>query len=101
MIGQHALDNPQIFENLILKEEKKEIKKYNILDSIEILKNHLGLIFSYLDEKRASDIMRGFSTHYIKSSTNSAKLRNQLVKCRSKKEYFDIFMNTLEFIMNY
>ena len=45
--------------------------------------------------------MRGFSTHYIKSSTNSAKLRNQLVKCRSKKEYFDIFMNTLEFIMNY
>ena len=52
MIGQHALGNPQIFENLISKEEKKEIKKYNILDSIEILKKHLDLIFSYLEKEQ-------------------------------------------------
>ena len=90
MVGQKALGNPQIFENLLLKEEKKDIKKYSIFDSINILKKHLDLIYSYLDEKRASDIMRGFSTHYIRGSINSAKLRNQLVKCKSKKEYFDI-----------
>ena len=96
MIGQASLGNPKIFDDLIRQELNKNIKPRDIKDNIKILKEHINLEYSYLDEKRASDILRGISIKYIKHAPNSSSIRSKLVKCKSKKEYIDILDSYLK-----
>ena len=88
MIGQNALGNPEIFSNLIRLENGKEIIKLSPKEKIRQLKKHLEILFSYLDEKRASAISRAVSTHYIKDFKFASYYRKVFTKCSSKKEYF-------------
>lgn len=95
MIGQGAIGNPKIFSDLIKKELGKKIKERDIVDNIKILKKNIELEYSYLSEKRASDILRGISIKYIKNAPNSSKLRSALVRCNNKQEYLDALNNYL------
>lgn len=87
MLGQRAIGYPKVFEDLIRKEEGKDPLANSLGKQIEDLRKHLSLIFSIKDEKRASDVMRGISTRYIKGYDNCSSIRNQLVHCRSLEEY--------------
>ena len=99
MIGQKALGHPEIFSNLIRLEEGKEIINLSPKEKINQLKKHLKLLFSYLDENRGVSLARGISTHYIKDFKYSAKLRSYFVRCKSKKEYFDLIKNYKNYLV--
>lgn len=90
MIGQRAIGYPKVFQDLIRKEDGKEIEENSLRRQVEDLRKHLNLIFSIKDEKKASDIMRGISTRYIKGYDNCAHIRAQLVHSYSLQNYLDI-----------
>lgn len=90
MIGQRALGYPKVFQDMIEKEQGKEISPNSLERQIEDLKKHLRLIFSFKEEKSASDIMRGISTKYIRGYDNCVAMRAKLVHCHSLQEYLDI-----------
>lgn len=98
MIGQGALGNPKIFDDLINLELNKKINVRDIKENIKILMEHIDLEYSYLDNKRASDILRGISIKYIKNAPNSSSVRAKLVKCTSKKEYILVLESFLKSI---
>lgn len=93
MIGQNALGHPEIFSNLIKLEAKEKIKELTPKEKIKQLKKHLSILYSYLDEKRATSLSRAMSTHYIKDFKFASKLRHNLVRCNSKKEYLEVLKN--------
>lgn len=99
MIGQRAIGYPKVFEDLIYKEEGKPCKENSLLRQVEDLKKHLQLIFSLKDERRASDVMRGISTRYIKGYDNCSSIRSQLVHCRSLNEYLSV-LDSIQFSFN-
>ncbi|MFA6830022.1 MAG: tRNA-dihydrouridine synthase [Bacilli bacterium] len=93
MIGQRAIGYPKVFQDLIAREEGHPLSKMTMASQIEDLKKHLHLIFSIKDEKRASDIMRGISTHYIRGFTNCSQIRSALVHCSTLEEYLQVLAN--------
>lgn len=90
MIGQRAIGYPKVFSDLVRKEEGLTPLDNSLKRQVDDLKKHLELIFSIKDERRASDVMRGISTRYIKGYDNCASIRSRLVHCRSLQEYMDV-----------
>jgi len=90
MIATKALGYPKVFENLIRKEEGKDPLPDSLLRQIDDLEKHIELVFSYKDSKKASDILRGISTHYIRGFENSATIRASLVHCTRKEDYLSL-----------
>lgn len=90
MIGQGALGYPKIFEDLIRLENGLVPRETTLESQIKDLKEHLRLIYSFKEERPASDIMRSYSVKYIKGFNNSKEKRQALVHANSLKEYIDI-----------
>lgn len=90
MLGQRAIGYPKVFQDLVRQEEGLNKEENSLKRQVEDLKKHLNLIFSIKDEKKASDIMRGISTRYIKGYDNCASIRARLVHAKSLQEYLDI-----------
>lgn len=90
MLGQRAIGYPKVFADMIALEDEKKVEETTLLSQLKDLKKHLKLIFSFKDERQASDIMRGISVRYIKGFENSSKYRQQLVHAHSLKQYLDI-----------
>ena len=93
MLGQRAIGYPKVFADMIALEDEKKVEETTLLSQLKDLKKHLKLIFSFKDERQASDIMRGISVRYIKLFENSSKYRQQLVHAHSLKQYLDIIAN--------
>lgn len=93
MIGQDALGYPKIFDDMIRIENGWEPRETTLDSQIEDLRKHLRLIFSFKDEKPASDIMRSYSVKYIKGFNNAKDYRQLLVHATSLQQYLDILNN--------
>lgn len=90
MIGQGAIGYPKIFEDLIRLEQGEDILPTTLEGQCSDLIQHLKLIFSYKDERPASDIMRSISVRYLKRFPDAKSYRLQLVHARTLKEYLEI-----------
>lgn len=90
MIGQRAIGYPKVFQDLVRQEDELIKEENSLRRQVEDLKKHLNLIFSIKDEKKASDIMRGISTRYIKGYDNCASIRVRLVHAKNLDEYLEI-----------
>lgn len=90
MFGREAMGNPKLFEDLINHEEKKEIRKKNMKEQLELIKRHLNMLCDEKGEKLACSLMRGISTFYLKGLGNAKSLKMQLVKCSVKEDYLNL-----------
>ena len=88
MIGREAIGYPKIFEDLINKEEGREIRKKNFLEQEECFKKHIELACKEKDELGACILLRGVAAAYFKGLENMKELRMKLVTCSSKEEYY-------------
>jgi tRNA-dihydrouridine synthase B len=90
MIGQRAIGYPKVFEDLVRKEEGLPLLESSLERQLSDLEKHLRLIFAIKDPKRASDIMRGISTHYVRGFENCSEIRLALVHCTSLEDYLKV-----------
>ncbi len=90
MIGRNAIGNPEMFKNLILKEEGKEIEQRSFSKQKMYILKHLSLLIEEMQsEKMACEVMRGIACFYLKGLDNMKQIKIKLVKCSSYQEYVD------------
>lgn len=93
MVGQNAIGNPTIFRDFINIEEGKEIKKNTINDQLEILKEHINLMYKYKEARLATCQLRSISLKYLKGYQDVNELKKQLVHCQNQDEYLKAILD--------
>ncbi|MCI2068185.1 MAG: tRNA-dihydrouridine synthase [Bacilli bacterium] len=95
MFGREAIGNPKLFEDLINHEEGKEIREKILQEQVTCILRHLDLEIAEKGEKNACDVLRGVSCLYLKGMDNMRALKNQLVHCSSRSEYYNLLFPLL------
>lgn len=90
MVGQRAVGYPKVFKDMSDIEEKRTVEENTLFTQLDTLKRHISLMYQIKDERQASSILRSISVKYLKGFENSASIRQQLVKAKSKEEYLSI-----------
>jgi nifR3 family TIM-barrel protein len=87
MVAQRAIGYPKVFEDMTRISEGEDPLPSSLSRQLDDLEKHLKLIFSFKEERKAADIMKGISTHYIRGFDKAAKIRSSLVQCKTLEEY--------------
>ncbi len=99
MIGRGILGNPWLISNILRtlsNEYNTDINCINDIyevtpkDKIEMLKRHVTMLSSELDEKIAIMEMRKHAGWYIKGMKNSSEIRNRINKMINADELFEL-----------
>ena len=71
-------------------ETKEIIPEPDLIQKIEMLKEHLRLEVQHMGEKNGIKFMRKFYNYYISSTRNASKYRNALVTLETEKEILEV-----------
>ena len=71
-------------------ESKEIIPEPDLIQKIEMLKEHLRLEVQHMGEKNGIKFMRKFYNYYISSTRNASKYRNALVTLETEKEILEV-----------
>ena len=71
-------------------ESKEIIPEPDLIQKIEMLKEHLRLEVEHMGEKNGIKFMRKFYNYYISSTRNASKYRNALVTLETEKEILEV-----------
>lgn len=91
MIGRGALGNPYIFKQITTYfSTKKKLKNQSDKEKLDMCKKHFKYLLEFKDEKVAVLEMRTHAAWYIKGMKDSAKVKNDIFKCKTKEELLRI-----------
>lgn len=90
MIGRAALGNPWILENTIRYLNGEELKEVTVLDKKEMMKKHFRYLLEFKNERTAILEMRTICAYYLKGIPNSADIKREIFKIKTKEELFEI-----------
>lgn len=97
MIGRGVLGNPWLIRECIDYLEKGTIPTpVSAEDKIKMLKRHFDLLVQDKNEKLALLEIRTHALWYIKGLPNSATIKNEICKSKTKEEMFSILDNYLK-----
>lgn len=97
MIGRGVLGNPWLIRECIDYLEKGTIPiPVSAEDKIKMLKRHFDLLVQDKNEKLALLEIRTHALWYIKGLPNSATIKNEICKSKTKEEMFSILDNYLK-----
>lgn len=71
-------------------ESKEIIPEPDLIQKIEMLKEHLRLEIEHMGEKNGIKFMRKFYNYYISSTRNASKYRSALVTLETEKEILEV-----------
>lgn len=71
-------------------ESKEIIPEPDLIQKIEMLKEHLRLEVEHMGEKNGVKFMRKFYNYYISSTRNASKYRSALVTLETEKEILEV-----------
>ena len=71
-------------------ESKEIIPEPDLIQKIEMLKEHLRLEVQHMGEKNGIKFMRKFYNYYISSTRNASKYRSALVTLETEKEILEV-----------
>lgn len=71
-------------------ETKEIIPEPDLIQKIEMLKEHLRLEVQHMGEKNGIKFMRKFYNYYISSTRNASKYRSALVRLETEKEILEV-----------
>lgn len=71
-------------------ETKEIIPEPDLIQKIEMLKEHLRLEVQHMGEKNGIKFMRKFYNYYISSTRNASKYRSALVTLETEKEILEV-----------
>lgn len=99
MIGRGVLGNPWLIKECVEYLEKGNIiKDPSPKEKIEMLKRHYKLLVSSTSEKQAILEIRMHALWYIKGLPSSARIKNEICKCKTSEELFNILDNYLSML---
>lgn len=90
MIGRAALGNPWILENTIRYLNGDSLKEVTVLDKKEMMKKHFRYLLEFKNERTAILEMRTICAYYLKGIPNSADIKREIFKIKTKEELFEI-----------
>ena len=96
MIGRGVLGNPWLIKECVeYLESGKLPQKISAEEKINMLKKHYSLLLNDTNERQAILEIRTHALWYIKGLPQSSIVKNEICKCKSSKELFDILDNYL------
>lgn len=91
MIGRAALGNPWLIKNVVNYLENKEVEINKSIEStVEMMKKHFGYLLEIKEEKTAVLEMRTICSYYLKGIPNTAKIKEEIFKTKTKEELIKI-----------
>ena len=91
MIGRAALGNPYLFKEVIeYLNTGSSIEPLTDEDKIDLCIKHLNYLLDFKNEKVALLEMRTHAAWYIKGMKNSATVKNEIFKCKTKEELLKV-----------
>jgi len=90
MIARASIGNPLIFTNLIKKENNEPLIPLTIEKQIELLKEHVDLIFDKQAPERINSLqLRSIAPSYFSKFPESKEFRSKIVRCLTKEDYLN------------
>lgn len=91
MIGRGVLGNPWLIKNTINYLEKNEkLPESTKEDKINMIKKHLDYLLEIKPEKTSLLEMRTQAAYYLKNIPNTAKIKQEIFKTKTKEEFLKI-----------
>lgn len=91
MIGRASLGNPYLFKEIIeYLNNEKSIEPLTNEEKIDLCIKHLNYLLEFKNEKVALLEMRTHASWYIKGMKNSAIVKNEIFKCKTKEELLKV-----------
>ncbi len=100
MIGRAALGNPWLIKNTVDYLDNKEIEiNPSKEDKIEMMKKHFGYLLEIKEERTALLEMRTICAYYLKGVPNTAKIKQEIFKTKTKEELLKVIDSIKESVI--
>lgn len=97
MIGRGVLGNPWLIRDSVrYLNDGVLLDEVSASDKIEMLRKHYKLLLENTSERQAIMEIRSHALWYVKGLKNSAVIKNEICKCKSSEELFNILDQYLQ-----